>query len=275
MRRHPIKTSVNRRRSSVNYAWVKSGCFIIAALGITFWLKHIDYKSLEHQFDRSLNVLTAKNGLVIEDIFIEGRAQEDPENIRNAIGLKKGDPLFQDSPDCIKQRLEILSWVRSASVQRVFPNLLYIKLVERQPIALWQYKGRLFLMDIEGKIIDSEKVVLFKHLPLFVGNGSNTAAAALIEKIKQYPLIKEHWATAIRMGERRWDLKFRNGLTVCLPEQLWEKALEELELLCQNSQVFKREIIGIDLRFPDRYALKLSTPGIVQARFHNKSAKNA
>ena len=83
------------------------------------------------------------------------------------------------------------------------------------------------------------------------------------------------WLTAVWMGQRRWDLKFQGGLTVCLPEEHWQQSLEELEKLARDHNIFKREIVMLDCRVSDRLVLGLSTSGIVQTRFHNQKAKKA
>jgi cell division protein FtsQ len=86
-------------------------------------------------------------------------------------------------------------------------------------------------------------------------------------------VLKEEWTTAIRVGGRRWDLKLRNGLKVYLPIEEIDKSLQELEKLCQEKNVLKKEIVSVDLRVVDRVILGLSTPGIIQTRFHTTKAK--
>jgi cell division protein FtsQ len=62
---------------------------------------------------------------------------------------------------------------------------------------------------------------------------------------------------AVRVGERRWNLRLANGVEVRLPEEGAEAALAELVRLDAKDNVLARDIKAIDLRFPDRFIVKL------------------
>jgi len=59
------------------------------------------------------------------------------------------------------------------------------------------------------------------------------------------------------VGERRWNLRLANGVEVRLPEEGAEAALAELVRLERENNVLARDIKAIDLRFPDRFIVKL------------------
>jgi cell division protein FtsQ len=228
----------------------------VCLIGLLVW--GIQYQYFWNKIQGQMVYITAKHGLVIDDIMIEGRFHADVEDVKNAIGVDRGDPIFLYSPAFIKQRLETLSWVRSALVQRILPNIIYVRLSERRPVAIWQNRGKHFLIEGEGKIIDSDKIGLFKDLPLVVGSGAPTGAGALLEELDKYPFIKKNMTAAIRVGERRWDLQFKNGLKLRLPETGIGLVLAEFIKLNDQHQVMKRDIKVIDMRFPDRLVLSLS-----------------
>jgi cell division protein FtsQ len=116
--------------------------------------------ALEYALDRFLDG-TARLGLVVTDVKVEGRETTDRETILAALDAGPGTPILAMSPRRAKERLETLPWVRSAVVERRLPDTLYVRLVERKPLALWQHGGKLDLIDREGAVIPVCRLDLF------------------------------------------------------------------------------------------------------------------
>ena len=57
----------------------------------------------------------------------------------------------------------------SATVKRQLPGVIFIQLMERQPVALWQHHQRHYLVDEQGVIISSDNLQGFARLPIIVG----------------------------------------------------------------------------------------------------------
>ena len=95
--------------------------------------------------------LSAASGFRIENVEVVGREQTDPKALLAAAGLKRGDPILAFSPEAARQRIESLSWVASAAVERRLPDTIAITIVERKPIALWQHNDKFALIDSEGR----------------------------------------------------------------------------------------------------------------------------
>ena len=65
---------------------------------------------------------TAFAGLRVTDVVIEGRANTPEPLLRAALGVSIGDPLLGFSVEQARQRLETLSWVEHATVERRLPG---------------------------------------------------------------------------------------------------------------------------------------------------------
>jgi cell division protein FtsQ len=100
-----------------------------------------------------------------------------------------------------------------------------------------------------------------------VGKGAETSIGALLALIATQPNLMSRVKAAVRVGERRWNLRLANGVEVRLPEEGAEAALAELVRLEREENVLARDIRAIDLRFPDRFIVKLppSSPLIAPA----------
>ncbi|MBT5654203.1 MAG: FtsQ-type POTRA domain-containing protein, partial [Alphaproteobacteria bacterium] len=134
--------------------------------------------------------LSEKAGFIIEGILIEGRNKTEKEQIYTALNRKKGDSILLCDPSEIKDNLERLPWVRSAMVQRRLPDTLYIRLSERKPLALWQSKKKLSLLDDRGLTMDTIPVSPFRHLPIIIGEGSAEKAPKFLEVVLKVPFMK-------------------------------------------------------------------------------------
>ena len=142
-------------------------------------------------------------------------------------------------------------------MRRVWPDRIYVRVVERTPVAIWQNEGELAVIDRDGHTISGEDVTRFTSLPLVVGKGAESAAAALLDLLAQQPTLRDHVKAAVRVGERRWNLRLDNGVEVRLPEEGAQTALAELVRLAREQDILSRDIKAIDLRFPDRLIVKL------------------
>jgi cell division protein FtsQ len=67
------------------------------------------------------------------------------------------------------------------------------------------------------------------------------------------------------VGERRWNLRLRNGLDIRLPEVDAASALDHLVKLERETKLTTRDITAIDMRLSDRVTVRLS-PAAAQSR---------
>ncbi|TIX57312.1 MAG: cell division protein FtsQ/DivIB, partial [Mesorhizobium sp.] len=68
----------------------------------------------------------------------------------------------------------------------------------------------------------------------------------------------------IRIGERRWDLKLENGITVKLPEDGEDQAIADLVRMDRENGLLTRDIAAIDMRFSDRLVVQLTPEAATQ-----------
>ena len=68
----------------------------------------------------------------------------------------------------------------------------------------------------------------------------------------------------IRVAERRWDVRFENGVTVKLPEAGEDQALASLASLDRESGLLSRDILSVDMRFADRLVVQLTPEAATQ-----------
>jgi cell division protein FtsQ len=54
----------------------------------------------------------------------------------------------------IRERVELMQWVRYAIVQRVFPDTVTIKIIEREPVGLARIRGKVYQFDTDAAVLE-------------------------------------------------------------------------------------------------------------------------
>ena len=210
-------------------------------------------------FDRlhqGLAADAARAGMVVRHIDIEGRANTPEPVLREAIDIHRGMPILAVPIARTAARIERLSWVEHATVERRLPDTIVVRLIERRPFAIWQDHGRMSLIDRAGNMVTNRNITDFRTLPLVVGPGAASAAARLIDALNAQPNLAGRVAAAVRVDGRRWNLMLRSGMTVRLPEGHAVAAIVRLASLQAQFGLLDRELRIVDLRLPSMMVLR-------------------
>ncbi len=201
--------------------------------------------------------VAASMGLRVTNVIVEGRSKTPEPMLRAALGIRPGEPILSYSLAEARQRLESIKWVETATVERRLPATIVVRLVERRPFAVWQSEGKFLLVDRDGDIVADSDVAAFSgQLPLVVGPGAPAAAAALMDMLATQPDLQKRVVAAVRVGERRWNLRMNNGADVMLPEGAEIQALAKLAELQASHSLLDRPLAVVDLRLPDRLVVR-------------------
>ncbi|BBK33629.1 cell division protein FtsQ [Stella humosa] len=236
-------------------------CVVLTALG--GWLAWRDGwagRQAELALDQFVTA-TAGAGLAVEEILVEGRLHTPAESILAAVDANRGTPLLSINPSTVKERLEGLPWIRSAAVERQLPGTLFIRLVERRPMAVWQRRGHFVLIDEQGRELGDEGIEYFPRLPFIVGEDAHRVAADLVSMLAAVPSLSGRIVSAVRVGGRRWNLQLDNGMEIRLPEERAREAWAEVAALDRTQRLLSRQISIIDLRDPARINLRRAKDG--------------
>ena len=200
--------------------------------------------------------------LVLDQVTVEGHIQTTKEKIIEVAGLEQKMPMIQVDLDEIQQKIKELPWIKEVVVERHLPRILIIRVTEKTPIAMWQNHKKYYPLDEEGKPIPDPTTVVGGVL-LVVGDDAPEYTPALIEVLEKYPEIQEKVRSAVRVGNRRWNLilnDVENGITVKLPESGIEEALLKLQTASEQNKILKKNLDMIDLR-GDKLIVRLKEGG--------------
>jgi cell division protein FtsQ len=203
---------------------------------------------------------TASLGMVVQAIEVEGRATTERAMIVAALAATQDTPILGVDLWRAKAELEKLPWVRSAVIERRLPHTLYVRLVERRPLALWQHDGKQELIDRRGEVIPGADLGRFARLPLVVGDGAATRAASLIDMLGREPDLAARVSAAIRVDDRRWNLRIDDAIEVLLPEENPDTAWAQLAAIERRNSLLKRDVQRVDMRLPGRLVVRVNAP---------------
>lgn len=199
-------------------------------------------------------------GLVVRDVTVEGREETPAADLLAALGVQRGDLLLDFDAKAARARIEDIGWVREAMVSRLLPDRIHVEVTERAPFALWQNDRKLTVIDREGDIITDKALGRFSSLPMIVGRDAAPLAGVLMDTLAEQPALRQRVRAAVRIGGRRWDIHFDNGVIAKLPEENVAAAWARLADLDTQYRVLDRALLSVDLRLADRLVLGLEPP---------------
>jgi cell division protein FtsQ len=214
-------------------------------------------------FSDARNALANSAGFRIKTVVINGRKQLTQDEVLANGGVNGRSSLLFLDAEAVRDRLKANAWIADATVLKFYPGQLQINIVERSAFALWQLDGRLAVIADDGAVLEPpvlEPYVSrrFLTLPLVVGKGAETRAMDFLALLDRYPQVRSVTKAMIFVGERRWNLRLKDGLDIRLPENDVGNALAELSKLDQEDKLFSRDIVAVDMRLPDRLTVQLS-----------------
>jgi cell division protein FtsQ len=285
--RKPVKPVIEREpphrlvalveRYLPNRAGVAATVFLLlgsAGLGI---VKGGHLEDFVSALSDTRNAIANSAGFRITSVAINGRKQLSQDEVLGIGGVNgRSSLLFLDAA-VVRDKLKANPWIADATVLKLYPGQLQIDITERTAFALWQQDGRLSVISDDGAVLEPYLSRRFLSLPLVVGKGAETRARDFLALLARYPQVRAATKAAIFVGERRWNLRLKDGLDIRLPENDVGNALAALSKLDKDERLFSRDIVAIDMRLPDRLTVQLSEDA-AKAReelFKDKKKKKA
>lgn len=208
-------------------------------------------------FARTADSAAAGVGFAADDIEVHGIAGARAQEVRAMVVPEGRQSIIWLDPDDVKDRVESLDWVASASVRRLWPSRIEVTVERRQAYAIWQQDGEFAVIDVVGERLLAERAVDHANLPLIVGRGAGPAAQDLLVALEDLPALRARLKALVRVHDRRWNVELRSGTRIALPETNPAIALAQLEALQASHRLLDRPLAQIDLRTPGRMAVRI------------------
>jgi len=248
--------------ASMSDAWTKvsraaiAGSVLIALVGVAFLWAGGYVGIMGERLSRFLGMGAVSAGFEIQRVTARGLNETAKDEVLAAIGPVIGTSILHFNPDQARASVEQIGWVRSAAVTRLMPNTIHVSVRERAPAAVWQLSGALHLIDENGAVIREVSAFEYADLPLIVGAGAPGAAAEMLQALQAEPELWGRASALIRVSDRRWNMKTKNGVDVKFPETGEAKAVHYLARLQAETHLLDEPLEYVDLRNNDNFVYR-------------------
>ena len=221
------------------------------------WIKLKDYKNYFK------NNIFERPELSVSKLEIK-TANLDLVNQINAI-LKLSFPINSIKLDInhIQKIINQIDSVESSNVRIKDSGVLLVEVIERKPVAVYRENDDLALIDFKGHKINN----IFSRndrndLPLIVGTEGNYQVKEALEIYQLLSIYLNEIRGLIRIGERRWDIIFKNNKRIKLPEKYPKRSLRKFLSSDKSYLISSNDFVIIDLRFTNKIILRKLTEDI-------------
>ena len=234
---------------------LKISLVIIIALttGFLFFKRDILIKRSELVF----NHFAVNTGMVLSEVWVKGKYNQNKNEILNAINLNIGDSILLIDLDLIRYKINQLPWISNSSVYLQSQGILQIDVLEYIPVAVYELNNINYLIDINGNRIIQISSDDYIDLIRVIGKNAlqnMDEIKLIVKKLKNYNLSLNKIE---RIGNRRWNIYFSENFYVKLPSENPQSALLRLEKFLSTYDVKSDKLAFIDLRLLDTLTFKL------------------
>lgn len=161
--------------------------------------------------------------------------------------------------DGLRGDLMQLSWVKDARVSRQLPDTLVVDIVERSPHAVLRKGGKLVLIDDTGHELEPVSAARAKGMLVLEGEGAGEKVQDLGRLLDVAPALKPQVAEAEWIGNRRWNVMFKTGQVLALPEGDDQSASALLGFARMDgvNRLLGGKVASFDMRASDRMYLRV------------------
>jgi len=162
----------------------------------------------------------------------------------------------------VRELFEQVPWVRSAVVQREFPNRLRVTLEEHEAVAWWDQSGSGRLVNRQGEVFEASPDD-GDGLPELAGPDDQSAQVLAVYQLLRPELQRlDLDLERLELNDRgSWRARLDSGAVVELgrgtPDELQQRLHRFTATLHQLTQRYAGALQSVDLRYPNGYALRV------------------
>jgi len=204
-------------------------------------------------------VLAADAGFAVRNVSVTGTERMNEQRVYERVLRQRDMPMPRVNLAAIRSELMELAWVKDARVSRQLPDRLVVDIVERQPHAVLVKPGRMVLIDRDGVELEPVSARAAADRLLISGPGAGRRVGALERLFDAAPALRPQVKAAEWVGNRRWNLTFRTGQVLALPEGEEESAsaLISFARLDGQNRLLGGKVETFDMRAPPRIYMRI------------------
>lgn len=193
-----ITSHVRKRYKDFRFSWK----FAAKALGFIVFL---------YLLTLAFNQFKTANYFAIKEVQVVGVHNSDHQAVQNLLMPLVNKSFFIIDVDLIKERLMQFAWISTASVKRVWPGQVVIRVTEKIPAARWNNQS---LLSSAGEVFSPDVSTFPENLPQFIAPDGEQMH--MLENYAQLMRLLAPLHFKIKRFElsdaQSWNLTFDNGM---------------------------------------------------------------
>ena len=170
------------------------------------------------------------------------------QQIESVLSVYQGSSFFSLPVEKLQKQLLQFDWADSVDVHRIWPDVLSIKLVEKEPVALWNDS----LTTVDGRLFKVSSIDEDVELPKLKGpEFQKNEVLQIYQKLSKLLLTFDLYVASLQLyPNQSWDITLTNGVYLRLGKQDIEKRLERFCKAYRTLFAEKLEnLASVDLRY--------------------------
>jgi cell division protein FtsQ len=201
--------------------------------------------------------IAADAGFRVRHVRVTGTERMNQMTVYERALAQKDQPMPLLDLEALRAELLALPWVKDARVSRQLPDTLRIDIVERKEHAVLAKPDHLVLIDAEGHALEPISLAKAKGKLVISGPGARRMVGELDGLLDAAPALKPQVAAAEWVGNRRWNLTFKTGQLLALPEgDRAPAALVRFARLDGANRLLGGRVAAVDMRVEGQAAFR-------------------
>jgi cell division protein FtsQ len=193
-------------------------------------------------------VKSTETFFVVNTIQTVGRERASKNDLSKILKKYQKTSLLSLDLNYIQSEVEKVAWIKKVIIRRVLPNTLSLTIEEFSPRAVWIRGRDRYVLDKNGYTIEKVSDDQFQNYFTIKGAEAELNLMNLIESLENFDEIYNQIDYANYVGRRRWDLHYRSGVRIMLPEDNIIDSLSLLETYIKENKLIEKGHKKIDLR---------------------------
>ena len=193
-------------------------------------------------------VKSTETFFAVNTIQTVGRERASKNDLSKILKKYQKTSLLSLDLNYIQSEVEKVAWIKKVIIRRVLPNTLSLTIEEFSPRAVWIRGRDRYVLDKNGYTIEKVSDDQFQNYFTIKGAEAELNLMNLIESLENFDEIYNQIDYANYVGRRRWDLHYKSGVRIMLPEDNIIDSLSLLETYIKENKLIEKGHKKIDLR---------------------------
>ncbi|MEQ8773237.1 MAG: FtsQ-type POTRA domain-containing protein, partial [Erythrobacter sp.] len=239
--------------------WTRIWLSVIILAGAALAFVIANFAGVPAMAEAEVARMASEAGFEVRRVRVTGTDRMDEREVYARALAQRDRSMPRVDVGALRAELLELPWVADARVSKQLPDTLAIDIVEREPHAVLVKPDRLVLIDIGGHELATIAPEDAADALRISGPGAGRQVAALDRLLAAAPALGPQVEAAEWIGNRRWNVTFRGGQVLALPEgeDRAASALVTFARMEGQNRLIGGKVASFDMRNPPRVYMRV------------------